>query len=298
MASGDFMKDYVCKALAYNDKVRIYAASSTNLVEEARKTFGLWPTSCAALGRTLTAAAIISTNYKSNENLTVRFDGDGPLGEMLVEASNGYVRGFVSNAGVFMQYDNGHLAVGKAVGQGTMTIIKDLGLKEPFTTTINIQTGEIGDDFTYYFAASEQTPSAVGLGVLVETDNSCKAAGGFILQLMPGCDDETITKIENTLKNIKPVSEMVNDGLTPEEIIKLLSSDEPYEILDKQDIFYKCPCNKDQYYRGIKSLGKKELQSIIDEIGSAEVTCNFCRKTYKFKRPELEEMIKEIDNKE
>lgn len=290
------MKDYVCKALAYNDKVRIYAASSTNLVEKARLTFGLWPTSCAALGRCLTACAIISTNYKSNENITVRFDGDGPLGVMICEASNGYVRGYVDNAGVFMQYDNGHLAVGKAVGQGTMTVIKDLGLKAPFTTSLNIQTGEIAEDFTYYFAASEQTPSSVGLGVLVETDNSCKAAGGFILQLMPGCDEDTIVEIENTLKNIKPVSEMINDGLTPEDIIKELSGNSPYEILETKDIFYECPCTKEQYYRGIKSLGKKEIESIINEIGHAEVICNFCRKKYIFDKDELNSMITEIEN--
>lgn len=290
------MKDYVCKALAYNKLVRIYAATSTNMVEEARKIFGLWPTSCAALGRCLTAAAIISCNYKSNENITIRFDGDGPLGLMVVEASNGFVRGFVSNAGVFMQYDNGKLAVGKAVGNGTMTVVKDLGLKEPFTTTINIQTGEIAEDFTYYFASSEQTPSSVGLGVLVDTDNSCKAAGGFILQLMPGCDEETIQKIEERLKHIKPVSEMINEGMTPEDIIKILS-DNDCEFLGTEKIAYKCPCNKDQYYRGIKSLGKKELESIINEIGQAEVTCNFCRKKYLFKREELEQMIKEIDNK-
>ncbi len=292
------MKDYVCKALAYNKMVRIYAASSTNICETARKTFGLWPTSCAALGRCLTAAAIISTNYKSDENLTVRFDGDGPLGLMVVEASNGHVRGFVSNAGVFMQYNNGHLAVGKAVGNGTMTVVKDLNLKEPFVTTLNIQTGEIAEDFTYYFASSEQTPSSVGLGVLVETDNSCKAAGGFILQLMPGCDEDTITKIENVLKSIKPVSEMIDSGMTPEDIIKELSGGEDYEILETQDIFYTCPCTKEQYYRGIKSLGKKEITSIIDELGQAEVTCNFCRKTYVFNKDELNQMITEIDNHE
>lgn len=292
------MKDYVCKALAYNDKVRIYASSSTNLVEDARKIFGLWPTSCAALGRCLTAVAMISANYKSNENLTIRFDGDGPLGSMVVEASNGYVRGYVSNAGVFMQYNNGHLAVGKAVGNGTMTVIKDLGLKEPFVTTLNIQTGEIAEDFTYYFAASEQTPSSVGLGVLIETDNSCKAAGGFILQLMPGCDDETITKIEGILKNIKPVSEMINNNMTPEDIIKELAGGKNYEILERQEIAYKCPCSKESYYRGVKSLGIKEIESIKDEIGSCEVTCIYCQKKYVFDKNDLNQMIKEIENKE
>ncbi len=292
------MKDYICKALAYDKKVRIYAASSTNLVEEARKIFGLWPTSCAALGRCLTAAAMISANYKSNENLTIRFDGDGPLGSMVVEASNGYVRGYVSNAGVFMQYNNGHLAVGKAVGNGTMTVIKDLGLKEPFTTTIDIQTGEIAEDFTYYFAASEQTPSSVGLGVLIETDNSCRAAGGFILQLMPGCDDDTITKIENVLKNLKPVSEMIDNKMSPEDIIKELAGGEDFEIIETSEIGYRCPCSKEKYYSGVKSLGIKEIESIRDEIGTCEVTCMYCRKKYIFDKADLNQIIKEIENKE
>lgn len=290
------MKDYVCKALAYNKMVRIYAASSTNLVEQARKTFGLWPTSCAALGRTLTAAAMISTNYKSNEHLTFRFETDGPINLMVVEANSGCVRGFVSNPEVFMQYDNGHLAVGKAIGNGYMHVIKDLGLKQPFSTTVALQTGEIAEDFTYYFAESEQTPSSVGLGVLVEPDNSCSAAGGFILQLMPGCSDDVISQVEERIKNIRPVSEMISKGYSPELIIKELAGDD-FEIVGKDDIKYYCPCNKDRFFRGIKSLGKKEIENIIKEDGKAEVTCNFCRKNYIFDKDDLEKMLKQIEEK-
>lgn len=286
------MSDYVIKALAYNKMVRIYAASSTNLVEKARATHGLWPTATAALGRTLTAVAMMSLSYKDNEHLTITFDGDGPLGRMQVEACYGKVRGYVSNPEVFLQYNDGHLAVGKAVGNGYMHVVKDLNLKQPFTSSIEIQTGEIGDDFTYYFTSSEQTPSSVGLGVLVNTDNSCLAAGGFILQLMPGCPDEVISAIENKLSTIKPISTLIKEGYTPEMIVSELS-DKDFEILDKTEISYYCPCNKERFYRGIKSLGKKEISNIIEEDGKASVTCAFCKKVYEFDKLELLSMIKE-----
>lgn len=292
------MKDYVCRAIAYNKFVRIYAASSTELVETARKIHGLWPTSCAALGRTLTAAAIISTNYKSDEHLTFRFETDGPIDLMVVEANSGKVRGYLSNPEVFMQYSNGHLAVGKAMMTtgGYMHVVKDLNLKQPFGTTVALQTGEIGDDFAYYFHSSEQTPSSVGLGVLVNPDNSCSAAGGFILQLMPGCPDETITEIETRLASIKPVSEMIAEGYTPELIIRELAGDD-FEIIGRDDISYSCPCSRERFFRGIMSLGKNEIEDIINTDGKAEVACNFCRKNYVFEKSDLEKMLKQIAEK-
>lgn len=289
---GDIMSDYVIKALAYNKMVRIYAATSTALVEEARKIHGLWPTATAALGRTLTAVAMMSLSYKDNEHLTITFDGDGPLGRMQVEACYGSVRGYVSNPEVFLQYNDGHLAVGKAVGNGYMYVVKDLGLKQPFTSSIEIQTGEIGDDFTYYFTSSEQTPSSVGLGVLVNTDNSCLASGGFILQLMPGCSDEIITKIENRLSTIRPISTLISEGYTPEMIIKELA-DSDFEIVEKDDIKYFCPCNKERFFRGIKSLGKTEIENILKEDKKASVTCAFCKKIYEFNEDDLKEMLKD-----
>ncbi|MGM9971671.1 MAG: Hsp33 family molecular chaperone HslO [Anaeroplasmataceae bacterium] len=287
------MEDYVVKALAFDKHVRIYAAKSTNLVEEARKIHGLWPTATAALGRTLTCVAMMSVNYKSNEHLTVKFEIDGPLGQILVEACNGNVRGLVDNPEVFLQYSDGHLAVGKAVGNGYLHVIKDLNMKQPFSSSVQIQTGEIGDDFTYYFTESEQTPSSVGLGVLVETDNSCKAAGGFILQLMPDCPDDIITQIENNLANIKPISQMINEGYTPEMIIGELTNGS-FEVVGKNKIAYSCPCNKDRFFRGIKSLGAKEITDIIAEDGKASVTCRFCKKTYEFGVDDLNKMLKQI----
>lgn len=291
------MKDYVCKALAYNKMVRIYACQSTNLVERARQIHGLWPTSCAALGRTLTAAAMISSNYKSDEHLTFRIESDGPIDLLVVEACNGKVRGFVSNPEVFMQYQNGHLAVGKAIGNGYMHVIKDLNMKQPFTTSVELQTGEIAEDFTYYFASSEQTPSSVGLGVLVNPDNSCSAAGGFILQLMPGCPDETISKIETVISNIMPVSEMISKGYSPELIIKTLAGDGEFEIVEKDEISYECPCTRERFFRGIMSLGSTEINDIINTDGKAEVACNFCRKNYIFDKSDLEKMLKQIEEK-
>lgn len=287
------MKDYVVRALAFDKNVRIYAASSTNLVEHARYIHGLWPTATAALGRTLTCVAMMSVNYKSDEHLTIKFEIDGPLGQILVEACGGKVRGLVDNPEVFLQYNDGHLAVGQAVGNGYLHVIKDLNMKQPFSSSVQIQTGEIGDDFTYYFAESEQTPSSVGVGVLVDTDNSCKAAGGFILQLMPGCPDDVITKIETILSNIKPISQMINEGYTPEMIIGELSNGD-FEIIGRNDIEYSCPCNRDRFFRGIKSLGEKEITDIINEDGKASVTCRFCKKTYDFKKDDLEKMLKQI----
>ncbi len=288
------MEDYVVRALAYDKYVRIYAASSTNLVEHARYIHGLWPTATAALGRVLTCVAMMSVNYKSDEHLTVKFEIDGPLGQILVEACNGNVRGLVGNPEVFLQYNNGHLAVGKAVGDGYLHVIKDLNMKQPFSSSVRIQTGEIAEDFTYYFAESEQTPSSVGLGVLVDTDNSCLAAGGFILQLMPGCPDEIISKIEERLSNIKSVSQMINEGYTPELIIRELAGDD-FTILGRDNISYSCPCNRDRFFKGIMSLGKKEITDIINEDGKASVTCSFCKKTYDFEKKDLEKMLHQLE---
>ncbi len=288
------MKDYMVKAYCFDKTVRIYACSSTNLVEKARLTHGLWPTVTAALGRTLTFAAMMSSMDKANENLTIRVEGDGPIGNMIIEASDGKVRGTVNNPEVFLQYNSGKLNVGDAVGRnGYIHVIKDLHMKQPFTSTIDIQTGEIAEDFTYYFAYSEQTPSSVGLGVLVDTDNSCIAAGGFILQIMNGCTDETLDKIEEILGSIKPTSQMISEGYTPEMIIEELTNNQ-YQLLEKKDISYYCPCTKERFYNGIKTIGKTEIENIINEDHKAEVTCKFCNTTYLFDEDELKQMVSEL----
>lgn len=285
------MKDYTLKAYCFKEHVRIYACNSTELVEEARKLHGMWPTSTAALGRALTVTAMMSLMYKMGEHITYKIDGGGPVGEMIIEASYGVVKGSIQNPEVFMQYNNGplkgHLAVGKAVGtDGYIYVTKDLHMREPFTSISELQTGEIGDDFTYYFAASEQIPSSVGVGVLVDTDNSVIAAGGFILQVMPGCPEEILSQIEERLSTLKPVSQMINEGYTPEMIINEVTGGD-YQILEENPIKYLCDCSKERFARGLTTLGKNEINSIIEEDGKCEILCHFCKKKYEFNKDEL-----------
>ena len=221
---------------------------------------------------------------------------------MIIDASYGVVKGSIHNPEVFLQYNDGHLAVGKAVGNdGYIYVTKDLHMREPFTSIARLQTGEIGDDFTYYFASSEQIPSSVGVGVLVNPDNSCAAAGGFILQVMPGCPEEILAKVEEKLKNLKPVSKMIEEGYTPEMIINEVT-DGDYKILESNPIKYECDCSRERFMKGIASLGRKEIQEMIDTDGHAEVLCHFCMKKYDFNKEDLEkikdEYCKENENKE
>lgn len=284
------MKDYTVKAYCYNEYLRIYACNSTELVETARKLHCTWPTATAALGRALTVCAMMSLMYKMGEHLTFKIDGNGPIGEMIIDASYGVVKGSIHNPEVFLQYNDGHLAVGKAVGNdGYIYVTKDLHMREPFTSIARLQTGEIGDDFTYYFASSEQIPSSVGVGVLVNPDNSCAAAGGFILQVMPGCPEEILTKVEEKLKNLKPVSKMIEEGYTPEMIINEVT-DGDYKILESNPIKYECDCSRERFMKGIASLGRKEIQEMIDTDGHAEVLCHFCMKKYDFNKEDLEKI--------
>lgn len=291
------MKDYLQKAYCFNKMVRVYAARTTEACEHARKIHGLWPTSAAALGRTLTVGALMGAMYKSNERLSIRVEGDGPASPIIVEVNgNGDVRGFVKNPEVFMQYNNGKLNVGYAVGSnGFIHVTKDLNLKEPFTSSSNLVTGEIAEDFTYYFAISEQVPSSVGLGVKVDTDNSVIAAGGFILQIMPGCPDEVITRLETILGSLKPASQMIEEGYTPEDMIREITLGD-YEILETKEINYFCDCSYDRFRRGIKTLGINEIKKIIEEDHGCETQCHFCHKVYDFSENDLKEIITEIED--
>ena len=206
------MKNYLQKAYCMHETVRIYAAITTDIVKHYQDIFNMWPTSCAALGRTLTIAAIMSATYKSGEYLNIKIEGDGPIGKIVVEATDGNVRGFVANPGVYLTYNNGHLDVKDAVGNGTLEVIKDLHMRAPFASSVELVSGEIAEDFSYFFAKSEQIPSAVGLGVLFDNESKVKSAGGFLIQILPGCKDEDITKLEQRLKEIKPCSQMVDEG--------------------------------------------------------------------------------------
>ncbi len=289
------MKDYAIISYAYDKTVRIYASQTTNLVEEARMIHQTWPTASAAFGRFLTASAMMGLMYKPGERITLRIKGNGPIGSMLVEANNsGQVRGEIQNPSVYLKYEEGpkkgKLNVGAAVGQGFLFVTKDLNMKEYFTSSSELQTGEIGDDFTYYFALSEQVPSSVGLGVLVNTDQSILASGGYILQLMPGIKEETIQTIEHILKSIKPMSTLINEGKTPEDITAILSN-QNYQLLSKHDLSYHCPCTKDGFARSLSALDKKDIDEMIED-GHAEIECHFCHKKYIFNKEDLEQIKK------
>ena len=287
------MKNYLQKAYCMHETVRIYAAITTDIVSHYQEIFNMWPTSAAALGRTLTIAAIMSATYKSGEYLNIKIEGDGPIGKIIVEATDGNVRGFVSNPGVYLSYNNGHLNVKDAIGNGSLEVIKDLHMRAPFSSSVELVSGEIAEDFSYFFAKSEQIPSAVGLGVLFNNDSKVKAAGGFLIQVMPGAKDEDITKLENKLKELKPCSQMIDEGYTPEDIIREIT-DGDYKLLETKELNYFCTCSRDRFRRGIKSLGSKEIKDILSKDKKAEITCNFCNKKYEFNEDELKEIYDEL----
>ena len=269
------MKDYLIKAFAFNGTVRIYTAVTTNLVAHAQEIHDLWPTSAAALGRLLTNSVIMGAMYTGDQELSIRVMGDGPIGEMVATTtSRGEVRGYVTNPHVFMQYNSGKLNVGQAVGNGFIHVTKDLKIRDMFTSSSEIQTGEIAEDFAYYFTVSEQIPSAVGLGVLVNDDNKILSSGGFILQIMPGCKDETITEIEKIIKNLVPVSEMVKKGYTPEDMMSEISNND-YQFLEKLDLNYNCTCSREKFEKGLISLGKTQLEELRTKDKKIETTCHF-----------------------
>lgn len=291
------MSDYLVRALAFNGTIRIYAVNITETVREAQRRHQTLPAATAALGRAMAVAAMMGAMLKGRESLTVKVTGDGPIGEILVDANAiGEVKGYVANPDVHFQYPDGKLNVQAAVGtNGEITVIKDLGLKDFFISSVNLISGELGEDFTYYFAKSEQTPSSVGCGVYVDTDNSVLSAGGFIIQVMPGATDETITTLENILKSIKPVSQMLYEGYKPEDIVKAICQDNDYQIISKLDIKFVCNCSKERFAEGLASLGKDEVQKIIEEDHGAEVVCHFCKERYYYTENELQEIINDME---
>ncbi|EIM05885.1 chaperonin HSP33 [Planococcus antarcticus DSM 14505] len=293
------MSDYLVRGLGFNGSVRAFAVDSTKTVGEAQRRHMMWPTASAALGRAMTGGVMLGAMLKGDDKVTIKFEGGGPLGALLVDSnSKGSVRGYVSNPQTHFDLNKqGKLDVSRAVGtNGMMSVVKDLGMRDNFTGQTPIVSGEIAEDFTYYFAVSEQVPSSVGLGVLVDTDNSVLAAGGFIVQLMPNTDDETITKIEEQLSNIEPVSKMIQRGLSPEEILEAVLGEGNVQILDKMPVSFECNCSKDRFATAILGLGKKEIQDMIDEDGMAEAQCHFCLETYQYSKEELESFINELQS--
>ncbi len=287
------MNDYLVKALGFNGQVRAYAVRTTETVGEAQTRHYTWPTASAALGRSMSAAVMMGAMLKGEEKLTIKIEGGGPIGVILVDSNaKGEVRGYVTNPQThFDLNEQGKLDVRRAVGtEGTLTVVKDIGMREHFTGQVPLVSGELGEDFTYYFVTSEQVPSSVGVGILVNPDNSILAAGGFILQLMPGTDDEVITEIEKRLKKIPPVSKLIEQGLTPEELLQTLLGEENVNILEKLPVAFTCTCSKERFANAIISLGVDEIQDMIDTDGKAEAQCHFCNESYHYTKEELEEL--------
>lgn len=291
------MKDYIVRAVTKNGAVRAFCAVTTNTVNEAYKMHKTSPVATAALGRLLTASAMMGAMLKSeNETITLQLVGDGPIGRVLaVSDSNSNVKGYVTNPLVDLPKNSkGKLDVGGAVGKdGYLVVTKDMGLKEPYIGKTPLVSGEIGDDLTKYFAVSEQTPSVVGLGVLVDIDYSVKEAGGFIIQVMPEATEEDISLLEENIKLVTSVTDMLSDGLLPENILEILLRGFEFEITQKRDTKYFCNCSRERVERALISIGEKELTDIIENDKKAQLTCHFCDKVYDFSEEELKTLLKQ-----
>lgn len=285
-------KDRLIRGTAFNGKVRAFAVRTTALVEELRTRHDTYPTATAALGRTVTAAAMMGAMLKGDEKLTVQIKGDGPIGTIVADSNaKGEVRGYVNNPHVHLPSNSmGKLDVAGAVGTtGFLHVIKDLGLKEPYRGSVPIISGELGEDFTYYFAVSEQTPSAVGLGVLVGTDTSVIVAGGFVIQLLPGLTDEEITAIERAVSTLPPVTALLDQGMELDEMLRWIVPD--VKVMEETDIHFACTCSRERVEKTLISLGEHELEQMIEEEEQTEVVCDFCREAYVFTRDELKELL-------
>lgn len=290
------MKDYLVRATAAGGQIRALAVVTTNLVDEARQRHKTYPVATAALGRTLTGALLLGATLAEEDILTVRILGDGPLGAVVATANGkGQVRGYVQEPFTHLpSTPQGKLDVGGAVGrEGQLYVTKDIGLREPYTGSVPLTSGEIGDDLTYYLTVSEQVNSSVGLGVLVETDNSVRAAGGYIIQLLPGYEEETVSRLEENLLGVTPVSTMVDEGKSPEEMLKAVLMGLDINFLETKEVSFSCPCSKERLEKVLISLGREEIVSMIEEQGGVELTCHFCCDVYNFSKEELENLIAE-----
>ena len=288
-------QDRLVRGTALGGRVRAFAVRTTGLVEELRRRHDTYPTATAALGRTLTAAAMMGAMLKGKERLNIQVKGNGPIGAVIVDANaRGEVRGYVHHPHVHLPSNaKGKLDVAGAVGtEGFLNVIKDLGLKEPYSGSVPLVSGELGEDFTYYFAVSEQTPSAVGLGVLVDTDNSVICAGGFIIQLLPGVKDEEIAEIERAIGAVPPVTTILEQGAEPEEMLRMLLPDA--ELMEEMYISFACQCSKEQVERTMISLGESELERLIQEDGQAEVVCHYCNEAYTFGKEDLTALLEQV----
>lgn len=287
------MEDYLVRATAANAQIRAFACTTKTIAETARTAHNTSPVVTAALGRLLTAGCMMGSMLKGeNDLLTLQISGDGPMGGMTVTAdAKGDVKGYANEPRVVLPANSvGKLDVGGAVGRGFMNVIKDMGLKEPYVGQTALQTGEIAEDLTYYFATSEQIPSSVGLGVLMNRDNTVRQAGGFIIQLMPFAEEEIIARLEENLGKINSVTALLDGGNSPEQILAILLEGLEPEITEKSPVRFRCNCSKERVEKALISIGRKQLQEMIDEGEEIEVDCHFCNKNYTFSVDELKAM--------
>jgi molecular chaperone Hsp33 len=286
------MEDHLVIATANQSTIRIYAALTAGVVEEARKIHGTWPTATAAFGRVLTGTLIMGVMNDSLKRLTVTISGNGPIGRILaVSNERGQVKGEVDQAEVDLEPNTlGKLDVAGAVGTGEMIVLKDLGLKDPYQGIVSLQNSEIAEDFAYYFTKSEQTPSAVALGVLVNPNGTVQTAGGLIVQLLPGSSEATVTALEQKLHNLPRLTQLLADGITPSELITTIAPEpESVKILDRIKVNYHCDCSWDRFRGPLLSLDPNEIDNILQEQGWIEVRCHFCNKIYHYQENQLKE---------
>ena len=288
--------DYLVRATAAHGQIRAFAATTKDMVEYARAAHDTSPVATAALGRTLTGGVMMGSMMKSSTDLlTLQIKGDGPLGGIVVTAdANGHAKGYVYHPHVLLPANaKGKLDVAGAVGKGTLQVIRDLGLKEPYQGSCELVSSEIAEDLTYYFVISEQVPSSVGLGVLMDKDNTVRQAGGFILQLMPYTPDEVITRLEEKLANVQSVTGLLDKGMTPEAILTLLLGDMELKINDRMDVTYQCDCSKERVAKALISIGRRDLWEMIHDGKPIETSCHFCNKKYVFTVEELQKLYEQ-----
>ena len=289
------MNDYIIRATAANDQIRAFAAVTTEMVETAREHHNTSPVATAALGRLLTAGAMMGSMMKGEKDvLTLQIKAGGPLQGITVTAdSQGNVKGYVGNPDVCIPANSkGKLDVAGAVGPGFLTVIKDMGLKEPYSGQVMLQTCEIAEDLTYYFATSEQVPSAVGLVVLMNKNNTVRQAGGFIVQLMPFAEEEVISRLEQNVQKINSVTNLLEEGHTPESLLEKVLEGFDMQINEKMDTRFHCNCSKERVAKALISIGRKELNEMIQEGKPIEMNCHFCNTNYNFTVEELKEILR------
>lgn len=285
------MSDYLVRGIAFNDQVRIFACRTEDTLNHIGKKLNYFPSALDAVGRVLNVGVMMGSMLKLEETVTIKVDGNGPIGKIIVDAdAHGHVRAYADNPRCHFEYNDLRLNAKATVGtEGFINVIKDLKLKDPFIGSTPIVSGEIGEDFAYYFTVSEQVPTAVSVGVLVNTDNEAVVSGGFIIQLLPNTTEEVISALEKKLSILPSMTELLSSGYTLEDICKNLADD--FKLLAKQDVEFRCNCSKEKFERGLISLGKQEIEDILSTDGQADTVCHFCNEHYFFSKEDLEDIL-------